>query len=60
VVLVVGAMTDRDAETHRHSVEKTFPRMGETTTTENVVRMMVDSPLLPTNDKNYPHAPISR
>jgi nicotinamidase-related amidase len=37
VVLVVDAMTDRDAECHRHSVEKIFPRMGETETTENVL-----------------------
>jgi nicotinamidase-related amidase len=30
VVLVVDAMTDRDADNHRHSVEKVFPRLGET------------------------------
>ena len=29
VVAVVDAMTDRDAEAHRHSVEKIFPRMCE-------------------------------
>ncbi len=38
VVLVVDAMTDRDAEAHRHCVEKVFPRIGETDTTDNVVR----------------------
>jgi nicotinamidase-related amidase len=37
VVLVVDAMTDRDADAHRHSVEKIFPRIGETETTENVL-----------------------
>jgi nicotinamidase-related amidase len=40
VVLVVDAMTDRDAENHRHSVEKIFPRLGETTQTEEVLRML--------------------
>jgi nicotinamidase-related amidase len=37
VVLVTDAMTDMDAETHRHSVEKTFPRIGETTTVEETL-----------------------
>jgi len=40
VVLVVDAMTDRDAETHRHSVEKIFPRLGETATTDDVVNLL--------------------
>jgi nicotinamidase-related amidase len=38
VVLVVDAMTDMDPESHRYSVEKTFPRLGETDTTENVLK----------------------
>ncbi len=37
VVLVVDAMTDRDPEAHNHSVEKIFPRIGETETTANVL-----------------------
>jgi nicotinamidase-related amidase len=40
VVLVVDAMTDRDADAHRHSVEKIFPRLGETDTTENVLKLL--------------------
>ncbi len=40
VVLVTDAMTDRDAEAHRLCVEKIFPRMGETTTTENILRAL--------------------
>jgi nicotinamidase-related amidase len=40
VVFVVDAMTDRDAETHRHSVEKIFPRLGETDTAENVLNLV--------------------
>lgn len=40
VVLVVDAMTDRDADAHRHSVEKIFPRLGEADTTDNVLKMI--------------------
>ncbi len=40
VVLVTDAITDRNAETHRHSVEKIFPRLGETDTTENVLKFL--------------------
>jgi nicotinamidase-related amidase len=44
VVLVVDAMTDRDADSHRHSVEKVFPRLGETTTTDRVLRLLNETP----------------
>ena len=37
VVLVVDAMTDRDADAHRHSVDRIFPRLGEVDTTDNLV-----------------------
>jgi nicotinamidase-related amidase len=40
VVLVVDAMTDRDAVAHQHSVEKIFPRLGETATTEEVLKLL--------------------
>jgi nicotinamidase-related amidase len=40
VVFVVDAMTDRDADAHRHAIEKTFPRFGETETTENVLKQL--------------------
>jgi nicotinamidase-related amidase len=40
VVPVVDAMTDRDAGSHRHTVEKIFPRLGETETTENVLKAL--------------------
>ena len=40
VALVVDAMTDRDAATHRHRVEKIFPRLGETDTTDNVLKLL--------------------
>jgi nicotinamidase-related amidase len=40
VVLVVDAMTDRNAEAHSYSVEITFPKLGETETTENVLKLL--------------------
>ena len=40
VALVVDAMTDRDGDAHRHSVEKIFPRLGETATTEDVLKLL--------------------
>jgi nicotinamidase-related amidase len=40
VVLVADAMTDRNAEAHRHSVETTFPKLGEVDTTENVLKLL--------------------
>jgi nicotinamidase-related amidase len=39
VALVVDAMTDRDADAHRHCVEKIFPRLGETDTTGNILTL---------------------
>jgi nicotinamidase-related amidase len=43
VVLVVDAMTDMDPEAHSYSVEKTFPRLGEIDTTENVLKQLNES-----------------
>lgn len=40
VVFVVDAMTDRDADNHHHSVEKVFPRLGETTTTGELLERL--------------------
>jgi nicotinamidase-related amidase len=40
VVLIADAMTDRDADSHRHSIEKIFPRIGETESTENVLKRL--------------------
>ena len=40
VVFVVDAITDRDAETHQFFVEKVFPRVGETATTDDVLERM--------------------
>lgn len=40
VVFVGDAMADRDAAIHNHSVDVTFPRMGEVTTTESVLALL--------------------
>ncbi|ABF41307.1 isochorismatase hydrolase [Candidatus Koribacter versatilis Ellin345] len=37
MVFISDAMTDGSAESHRHSLEKIFPRLGEIETTENVL-----------------------
>lgn len=37
LVLVTDAITDRDPEAHRYSVEKVFPRISEVDTTDNVL-----------------------
>jgi nicotinamidase-related amidase len=37
VVLAVDAMADRDPDAHGHSVEKLFPRLGQTTTSAEVI-----------------------
>ena len=46
VALVVDAMTDRDADAHRHCVEKIFPRLGETATTGDVLNLLQERPAL--------------
>jgi len=40
VTLVVDAMNDRDSDSHRHSVEKIFPRLGETATADDVLNLL--------------------
>ncbi|HEX4160815.1 MAG TPA: isochorismatase family cysteine hydrolase [Rhizomicrobium sp.] len=40
VVTVVDAMTDRDADTHRYTLEKVFPRISETTTTAQLLALL--------------------
>lgn len=42
VVTVTDAMTDRDGDMHGHSIEKVFPRIGETATTDEVLRHCQD------------------
>ncbi|MEV0847311.1 hydrolase [Streptomyces sp. NPDC049954] len=40
LTLVTDAMTDRDPDNHRHSVEKIFPRIGERGTTAEVLGLL--------------------
>lgn len=40
VVPVVDAMTDMDLDMHRHTVEKAFPKIGETATTDQVLKAL--------------------
>jgi nicotinamidase-related amidase len=40
VVLLADAMTDRDPETHKFTLEKIFPRLGELTTTDDALKML--------------------
>jgi nicotinamidase-related amidase len=40
VAMVVDAMTDRNADAHRHSVENIFPRIGETGSTGDVLALL--------------------
>ena len=42
VLLVTDAMTDRDLDSHRHSIEKVFPRLGERATTLEVLNLLND------------------
>ena len=40
VVIVVDAVTDRNADAHRHCVEKIFPRISETDTSDSVLKLL--------------------
>ena len=40
VVLATDAMADPDPESHRHSLERVFPKLGETASTAEVVDMV--------------------
>lgn len=40
VTFVVDAMTDRDADSHRFCIEKIFPRLGETASTDDVLNLL--------------------
>ncbi|MFF1565363.1 hydrolase [Streptomyces sp. NPDC058293] len=40
VTLATDAMTDLDVEAHRNSVERIFPRLGETGTTQEITELL--------------------
>ena len=43
VALVTDAMTDLSAEAHQNSIERIFPRLGETGTTDEVLALLAGS-----------------
>ncbi|MFD7679128.1 isochorismatase family cysteine hydrolase [Streptomyces sp. NPDC060187] len=43
VVLATDAMSDPAVDAHRHSVERVFPKLGETATTAEVVTMLEET-----------------
>jgi nicotinamidase-related amidase len=49
VVLIVDAITDLDADAHRHSVEKIYPRIGETAKADDLVKLLKERLGLPKN-----------
>jgi Isochorismatase family len=40
VVLAIDAMTDTDPDAHANSIERIFPKLGETTTTAEILDML--------------------
>ncbi|MGW2930483.1 hydrolase [Streptomyces sp. NPDC055722] len=46
VTLATDAMADRDAESHQGSVERIFPRLGETGTTAEVLELLAKTHLV--------------
>lgn len=42
VTLATDAMTDVDAEGHRGSVERIFPRLGETGSTDDILKLLAE------------------
>ena len=40
VALVTDAMTDRDGDAHQNSVQRIFPKLGETATTDDVLTLL--------------------
>jgi nicotinamidase-related amidase len=40
VLLATDAMTDRDADAHANSIERIFPRLGETATTDEILALL--------------------
>jgi nicotinamidase-related amidase len=43
VTLATDAMTDLNADAHAYSVTRTFPRVGETGTTQQVIDLLASS-----------------
>jgi nicotinamidase-related amidase len=46
VALAINAMADMSPETHRNSVERIFPRLGETGTTDEILALLDTTPAI--------------
>ena len=44
-------MTDLTADAHRHSVETIFPKLGETATTDDVLKLLAERPQVTARDR---------
>jgi nicotinamidase-related amidase len=44
VVLATDAMTDMNSDAHQNSIERIFPRIGETATTPDILEMLEKTP----------------
>jgi len=40
VVLATDAMADQDPDSHRHSLERVFPKLGETATSAEIIGLL--------------------
>jgi nicotinamidase-related amidase len=40
VVLATDAMADHDPDSHRHSIERVFPKLGETATSAEIIEFL--------------------
>ena len=40
VVLAIDAMADNDADAHHNSIERVFPKLGETAVTAQIIDML--------------------
>jgi nicotinamidase-related amidase len=54
VVVVTDAITDMDPEVHRFCIEKIFPRLAETDTTENVLTLATRAEVSSAQDAEAP------
>jgi nicotinamidase-related amidase len=54
VVLATDAMADHDPDSHRHSLERVFPKLGETTTSAEIIEFLDRRPGRPGRAARHP------
>jgi nicotinamidase-related amidase len=57
VVLATDAMADHDPDSHRHSLERVFPRLGETAASAEIIEFLDRRPGSPGDDARRPWPP---